>query len=657
MSQSVAPRLYIEWRLGLIAAIAMSVLALVPQFHLWAVRSSNWQGTYVTFDFDEVAYASYLNALIDGRPRRNDPYTGRDFTAREPLPESLHSIQFVAAYALALPARALGLSTGATFVLVRALAAFASTLALFWLLVLITSDSRVAAAGAIVVLCLGGLAGEPYDAWRIISLRGTGETLPFLRRYVPALVFPLFFIFAGLVWQALRNGKKQSLVRPALLAGCVIGLLIFSYFFLWTAAVAWLFVVAVLWTSSSGLRDRNAILVLAIPAVCAAFALVPYGLLLNQRAATVDAAQLLMHSRAPLVSLPVVIGLLVLLALVIVVRSHRLQWRQPAVIFTASFALLPAITFNQQIVTGLLLQPVHYSRYIANYTGVLAAFLATVLICRGNHERLPATSFRNRMLFLIVLTVFGWAIVESSVRSARFGNHNASRDDAQRVAWRLRELAAAETAASNSAASVVFCSDLLLADTLPNTAPQPILWASHLFVFSGASTPENRERLYQQLYYSGVNEQDFAALAGRSSFLQLALFGWERMKEQPHIRAITDEDVRRETLLYAEYIGAFNAARAAAPPVGYLVTPAMGGPSLTNFDRWYERDSGERVGDYMLYRTRQRVVGSGLGKEGQGKAKEIYHFSFAISHFPFDQPSIHNLGTNFMDLNANCAVG
>ena len=360
-----------------------------------------------------------------------------------------------------------------------------------------------------------------------------------------------------------------------------------------------------LWTSSSSLRDRNAILVLAIPAACAALALVPYGLLLNQRAPTVDAAQLLTHSRAPVVSLPVVIGLLVLLALVIAVRSRRLQWHQPALIFTASFALLPAITFNQQIVTGLLLQPVHYSRYIANYASVLAAFLAIVMILRGNQER-PASIFRKRVLFLIVLTVFGWAVVESSVRSARFATHNRSRDDAQRVAWRLRELANANAAETNYAASVVFCSDLLVADTLPNIAPQPILWSPHLFVFSGASAREDRERLYQQLYYSGVDEQNFAAQAERSSFLQLTLFGWERMEQQPHSRAIIAEDVQRETRRYVEYIAAFNAARAAAPTIGYLVTPTVGGPSLANFDRWYERVSEERIGDYVLYRVRQR---------------------------------------------------
>ena len=608
MSRASAPRLPIQWRLGIVAAIAMTLLALLPQFQLIVQRGTAWQGTYVSFDFDEVAYASYLNALIEGRPRRNDPYTGRTDTAGQALPESLHSIQFVAAYALALPARALGLSTGTTFILVRALAAFASTLALFWLLILITKDSRLAAAGAIVVLCLGGVVAEPHVAWRIISLRWTGELLPFLRRYVPALVFPLFFILMGLVWQALLEERKTTRVRNAALAGLVLAVLIFSYFFLWTAAVAWLFLFAVLWMFAKRLRDRNALLVFAIPTVIAAIALVPYSILLNRRSPTVDAAQLLAHSRAPVVSFPVVIGLLVLLAMVIAVRMQRLKWREPAFLFTASLALLPAVCFNQQLVTGLLLQPVHYGRYGSNYASLTAVFLASVIICRGKQTRLISTSIRNRILFLIVLTVFGWALIESTVRSARLRDSNNSRDDGQRVAWRLRELAVAGTAETNSQPAVVFCTDLQLADSLPNTAPQPILWSAHQFVFSGTSALESRERLYQQLYYSGVDEQEFAALASRSSFLQLPLFGWERMNQTPYARAITNEDVRQETKLYAQYIAAFDATNTAAPAVGYLVRPALAAPSLANFYRWYELDAGERIGDYMLYRTWRKAV-------------------------------------------------
>ena len=101
MSELPSQRGWMRWRLGVLAAVAMVCLALLPQFHLWANRGDDWQGTFVSFDFDEVAYASYLNALIDGRPRRNDPYTGRDDTLQQPRAESLHSIQFIAAYAIA----------------------------------------------------------------------------------------------------------------------------------------------------------------------------------------------------------------------------------------------------------------------------------------------------------------------------------------------------------------------------------------------------------------------------------------------------------------------------------------------------------------------------------------------------------------------------
>ena len=209
----------------------MTFLALLPQLHLWILRGSDWQGASVSFDFDEVAYASYLNALIDGRPRRNDPYSGRDDSPEFPLPESLHSIQFIPAYAIALPARFLGLSAGAAFVAVRTVSAFASTLALVCLLFLMTNNSQVAATGAVIVLCLGGLAGEPYDAWRIISLRGTGETLPFLRSYVPALVFPLFWIFITSVWQALQNESPPERIKRSIFASLLLATLVFSYFF------------------------------------------------------------------------------------------------------------------------------------------------------------------------------------------------------------------------------------------------------------------------------------------------------------------------------------------------------------------------------------------------------------------------------------------
>src|SRR2546423_15668941 len=86
----------------------MMLLALFPQFNLWAMRGKDWNGAYAYNDIDEVAYAAYLQALIDGRPRRNDPYTGHDDVPSAQQPELLFSIQFILPYAMAVAVRPLG---------------------------------------------------------------------------------------------------------------------------------------------------------------------------------------------------------------------------------------------------------------------------------------------------------------------------------------------------------------------------------------------------------------------------------------------------------------------------------------------------------------------------------------------------------------------
>lgn len=605
MSDSSPPTAQaIRWRFGVCAALALALLALVPQFHLWAVRGSAWQGSYVSFDFDEVAYSSYLNALIAGRPRRNDPYTGRDDATASPQPESLFSIQCLPAYTLALPARALGLSAAGAFIIARPLAAGAATLALFWLLALITGDSLVAATGAVIVLCLGMLAGEPHGAWRVLTMRSLAEALPFLRRYVPALPFPLFFICAALAWQALHARTRGARLTRAALAGATFALLTFSYFFLWTAAAAWLVVLALLWITARR-ADRHALSVFGLLGACAVGTLLPYAALLARRAPTMDDAQLLTHSHALQFSLPVLLGLAALLTLIIATRRGRLVWHAPAVLFAASFALLPVIVFNQQLGTGLLLQPVHYGRYIANYVCLLAALLTATLIWRGRaaHKPVPA-----RLLVCATLIVFSWSMSETLVRTHRLAAHNVARDDARRVALRLADRAqhTPDNNINAAAPPVVLCADLSLADALPNVAPQPVLWAQHLFVFAGTTSAENRARLYQQLYYTDVDEQTFAALAGSDSYLRLTLFGWERMNNKPYVPPITPAEVQLEARRYAAYCAAFAPTQVASPSLAYVVVPASNTLQLTKLDRWYTRDSGERIGDFMLYRVRPR---------------------------------------------------
>src|SRR4029079_16219855 len=136
----------LRWRFGLVAAIFLATFCLYPQMKMFYLRGSEWNGHYAYNDIDEGAYDSYVRALIDGRPRKNDPYTGRDDSPEHPQPESLFSIQFAAPYTLAIPARVLGIPTPWIMTIGGAMAAFLTALAIFWFLGSLLGDSLFAMA-------------------------------------------------------------------------------------------------------------------------------------------------------------------------------------------------------------------------------------------------------------------------------------------------------------------------------------------------------------------------------------------------------------------------------------------------------------------------------------------------------------------------------
>jgi hypothetical protein len=334
-----------HWRLGLIAAAVVVVVTSIPQVSLIVRRGDAWQGSYALTDFDELAYSAYVNALIDGRPRRNNPYLPKD-SDRQNIGESYFSIQFLPAFAIALPARALGISTSTAFILLTPLMAFAASLAVFWLFFQITRNEAISAVGVLIVLLCGRLASEsPFMAVQYYS------SFAFLRRYLPAVPFPLFFLFCGFVWRAF----VQKSHRWALAAGFSLVLLIFSYFYLWTAAAAWLFCFTVLWLIARAEEWRavtKSILIVAAVTVCA---LVPYLYLLSQRAETIDRDQALTFSRTPDVfRVAEIISFLIIVVLIIYIR--RIAWRSPEVLFVSACAITPFVVFNQQVVTRLTLQ-------------------------------------------------------------------------------------------------------------------------------------------------------------------------------------------------------------------------------------------------------------------------------------------------------------
>jgi hypothetical protein len=608
-------RLLHRWRFGIFAAIAFALLALYPQVALILERGKDWNGSYAYFSQDEIAYSAYVNALIDGRPRRNDPYTGRDDApGAQPQPESLFSIQFIPAYFIALPARALGLTASTTFILLTGIVSLASVLALFWLIKLATGDDRFAAACALVVLCLGTYA-ILYAPIRMLSGADTTftyEYFPFLRRYVPAVPFPFFFIFCALVWRALDTKDGRVGWHWPVMAGAVFALLVFSYFYLWTAAAAWLACLAVLWLIARPEEYRKAIKPLGIVALLGIAALVPYFLLLSNRAPTMNTVQLLALSHAPDFSRSSIkLGLLVCALLIYCAWRGHLNWRTRPVLFAASFALTPLIVFNQQVITGRSLQPLHYELYITKYMALLALTLAIWLTLRVRRTSAWA-KIPSRALMLIVFVALGWGMVETVVETKRHIWASLDRDEMMPVAKRLAALARDGTQADDTP-SIVFYLNLDHADISPVIAPQPVLWSPHVPAFSGVSLEENRERIYQYLYYAGedltkIDEEKMETLDYRKKYLIHSLIEWGHNDPAWTVnwKEITPREVREALRGYADYAAAFSRAQASSPTLAYVVTTTDAAPDLSNLDRWYERDAGERIGKLTLYRVRLR---------------------------------------------------
>ncbi len=142
---------------ALLAGIIISAYSLAPQIQLWGIRGNAWNGVYAYHDHDEMQYAAYIQTLIDGKPRRNSPYTGREDSTENPLDESLFSIQFLAFYPITLPARILGVSSSKAMIYFSVIIGFFSAFALFWMLYLLFDDPFLSFVGTVFVFSSGVL--------------------------------------------------------------------------------------------------------------------------------------------------------------------------------------------------------------------------------------------------------------------------------------------------------------------------------------------------------------------------------------------------------------------------------------------------------------------------------------------------------------------
>ena len=593
-----------------LSVLAVLILSLAPQARLWVARGAEWHGAYAVVDGDEFLYSAYINALIENRPRRNDPFSGRDDNPNAPLPESTFSIQFVPPLVIASFARIFGLSASTSFIILIAFAGLSAAVALFWILSLCIDKNPLVALGTLIVLFLGTAAAGQGLLAAFFTENVSTLGLAFLRRYQPAASFFGFFLFCGLVECAMRSRGRINRVLLAALSGVTLCCLVFSYLYLWTAAAGWVMTFTAL-TLYFGERSRRQTLeIIAIILVEGGLTAIGYFSLLSNRAHTLNEAQTMISTHRPdLFRVPEIMGVLIIVAVLALAKRKKIELRLPSTIFVLSYGFLPVLLFNQQVVTGRSMQPFHFEHYIVNY-----AVLVGAVTLVANSARVVSA----RMVAIVTTIVLLWGVAEVGVPAEIRNKWNVKNDQIVPVLLRLKALSATDGTLSDlrshgKTSQMVFSPDIDVLMLVPTWTAQGTMIGIGGLDFGSANFEERK--IFAYLYYSGADSARLAELLrGRSNDLALnyyarsALFGHERALPQlnAYRQMIQDSEIQEQLRAYDAYVSTFSQSEAIKHPFAYVIVPAETQFDFSRIDRWYERGPAERVGQFELYRVRMR---------------------------------------------------
>jgi hypothetical protein len=346
--------------------------------------------------------------------------------------------------------------------------------------------------------------------------------------------------------------------------------------------------------------------------------LIPYFILLANRGTALDSVHLLVFTRRPdLLRFPEILSFAVLLIFLAAKILGWLDLREPKILFLMAFALVAPIVFNQQILSGRSLQPIHYQFYSVNY---ISAFSLFTLICI-----LLSRKFSRRRLniVLILFGMFGlytgYSDGQFSVKKSR--GENIWRDELFPVAQKIKAISQNRENYTANQTSIVLSFDfypytlmnsiysLNCSDELPALSSQAVLWSPRQKVFSDISPEESTERLFKFIYYQNFDKEWLSdALQKGKAGLVEGFFGWDTKAAvlTDEAKPVTKEKIDEIVERYENFRQSFNYDNARTPVLSYVIVHQATEPSFSALDKWYERDAGETVGKYILYRVKLR---------------------------------------------------
>lgn len=600
------------WLWAILASVLFSMVALAPQFDLWKTQGENWKGSYAINESDEPAYATYIQSILEGKPRRNSPYSGRIDSSETPQKESLFSIQFISTYPIVFLAKAFGLSTSGAMILLGIIAGAFAAFAVYWLIFILTENASASFVATTTVLFLGSIvAGHGFlISYFFEGIPNYYLTTMFLRRANPAVSFPILFFFFIAVWKFLNAESSRDKIISSIASLLCFAGTVYAYFFHWTTALAWIGGLMLLYITLRFEDFRKNIFYLLGLGFGLIAILIPYAILLSNRAKSMDSAQLLTYTREPdLLRGSEIISYLTILALVAAHRYGTINIREVKYVFLLSLALLSPLVFNQQIITGHSLQPFHYEFFCANYSSLTAGI--SVLIILLSKKIQQETFQKVLVIFGAFILVFGYLDILFTVEL--YKKQNIWRDELKPVAEKIKAISE-ETATANKMQKPVIFSTDLAHDTyfsgtdLPTFSSQPILWSPHLSMFPDIEPEENSQRFMDFLYYhnfDGAKARD-AIEVHKHGLLIYGFFGPGRTLAflSAEHKPVTADEIDSAIDKFEKFQSNYSFEDAKKTPFSFVVVHKEDKFDFSRIDRWYERDQGEVIGDNTLYRVK-----------------------------------------------------
>ena len=456
-----------------------------------------------------------------------------------------------------------------------------------------------------IVLCGGALAAGEGAIGEILGTGFSYPYFPFLRRYVPAVPFPAFIALLISVLYFFRTEGVRRRIVLCVTSACLFSFLVFSYFYIWTTAAAWLgcvFVVWLLFRPAGWKRDVKGLAALGLSCI---LPLGFYALMLSRRAESLDQVQLLVRTHAPdLARFPIYLSIAALVTYIAGILVKRIDPRAVPSLFALSLVLVPFLLFNQQVVTGRSLQPIHYQVFIGNYVAALGLVLVVSLFAIGRDRE---TGIGRKAVCAVLATLaISWGFVECHYTVRVLDEANLIRDRQVPMGSRLAEYA---KGSADPYRLTIFSLSNLHADDSPTLAPQAVLWSRHQHVFAGLTWQESKERYYKYLYYQTLDEKWLEERLRKGDFISMiALFGWGRHSDRlsSEAKPLSEAEIVEEARRYGEFIKNFNRETATDPEISFAVVPEGWNVDLTNLEKWYSFEGEEKAGGLVLHKLRLR---------------------------------------------------